>query len=68
MGGPVFQKNIMAERNVQIRDEFLKSRDGAILRCASIMVDSGRKDLAKQILSTTHIDKNRIIEIKNQNI
>jgi hypothetical protein len=57
----------MTEHNVQIRDEFLKSRNGAIVRCASIMVDSGRKDLAKQILSTTHIDKNRIMEIKNQN-
>ena len=51
----------------QIKDIFLKSRDGAIVRCAGIMVDSGRKDLAKQILTTTKIDKNRFEEIKNQN-
>ena len=51
----------------QIRDEFLKSRDGAIVRCASIMVDSGRKDLAKQILDTTKIDRTRFEEIKRQN-
>jgi hypothetical protein len=57
----------MTEHNEQIRDEFLKSRNGAIVRCASIMVDSGRKDLAKQILSTTHIDKSRFREIKVQN-
>ena len=46
------------------RDSFLKSRNGAILRCAEIMVDSGRRDLAKQILSVTHIDKKRLAEIK----
>jgi hypothetical protein len=57
----------MTEHDKQIRDEFLKSRNGAIVRCVSIMVNSGRKDLAKQILSTTHIDKNRFSEIKNQN-
>jgi hypothetical protein len=57
----------MTEHNQQIRDEFLKSRNGAIVRCASIMVNSGRKDLAKQILSTTHIDRTRFREIKIQN-
>ena len=50
----------------QIRDAFLKSRAGAILRCAEIMVDSGRKDLAKQILSATHIDRQRLMELKLQ--
>jgi len=57
----------MSEENNQIKDEFLKSRNGAIVRCASIMIDSGRKDLAKQILSTTKIDKNRFKEIQMQN-
>jgi hypothetical protein len=57
----------MDEHDTQIRDEFLKSRNGAIVRCASIMVDSGRKDLAKQILSTTHIDRKQFEEIKMQN-
>jgi hypothetical protein len=57
----------MTEHDKQIRDEFLKSRNGAIVRCVSIMVDSGRKDLAKQILTTTHIDKNKFSEIKIQN-
>jgi hypothetical protein len=57
----------MTEHDKQIRDEFLKSRNGAIVRCASIMVDSGRKDIAKQILSTTQIDRNRFNEIKLQN-
>jgi len=28
------------------------------------MVDSGRKDLAKQILTTTHIDRQRLTELK----
>jgi hypothetical protein len=50
----------------QVRDTFLKSRAGAILRCAEIMVDSGRKDLAKQILSATHIDRRRLMELKRQ--
>jgi hypothetical protein len=50
-----------------IQDTFLKSRTGAIVRCASIMVDSGRKDIAKQILDTTKIDRNKFEEIKAQN-
>jgi hypothetical protein len=52
----------------QVRDAFLKSRAGAILRCAEIMADSGRKDLAKQILSATHIDRQRLMELKSQSI
>ena len=54
------------EETEQIRDTFLKSRNDAILRCAEIMVDSGRKDLAKQILLVTHIDRNRLKELKAQ--
>jgi ABC-type uncharacterized transport system ATPase subunit len=54
------------ENKEQIKDVFIKSRNGAILRCAGIMVDSGRKDLAKQILDTTKIDRNRFKEIKSQ--
>jgi hypothetical protein len=54
------------EGSKQARDAFLKSRAGAILRCAEIMADSGRKDLAKQILSATHIDRQRLIELKRQ--
>jgi len=54
----------VTEEKQQIRDEFLKSRNGAIVRCASIMVDSGRKDLAKKILSTTKIDRNQLEIIK----
>ena len=52
----------------QISDAFLKSRNGAILRCAGIMVDSGRKDIARQILSTTKIDRARLAEIMRQNL
>ena len=55
------------ENTEQVKDAFLKSRDGAIVRCTAIMIESGRKDLAKQILSTTKIDKNRFEEIKAQN-
>jgi hypothetical protein len=55
-----------AEDIKQIRDTFLKSRNGAVLRCAEIMVDSGRKDLAKQILSAMKIDRSRLLEIKTQ--
>jgi hypothetical protein len=55
------------EHTKQIQDAFLRSRNGAIVRCASIMVDSGRKDLAKQILLTTKIDKRKFEEIKYQN-
>jgi hypothetical protein len=50
--------------NKLTRDVFLKSRTGAILRCAEIMIDSGRKDLAKQILTATHIDRQRLTELK----
>jgi len=55
------------ENTEQIKDAFLKSRDGAIVRCTAIMIDSGRKDLAKQILLTTKIDRSRFEEIKAQN-
>jgi len=50
------------------KKNFLNSRNGAILRCAEIMVDSGRKDLAKQILSTTKIDRKRLEEIMAKNL
>jgi hypothetical protein len=53
------------EDTKQIRDAFLKSRTGAILRCAEIMIDLNRKDLAKQILSTTNIDRQRLVELKS---
>jgi len=59
---------VQQEDNKQIRDTFLKSRAGAILRCAEIMVDSGRSDLAKQILNTTHIDRRRLEELKAQSV
>ena len=52
----------------QIHETFLKSRDGAIMRCVGIMIDLKRKDLAKQILETTHIDRKRFEEIKAQNL
>jgi len=55
------------QENTQVKDAFLKSRDGAIVRCTAIMIDSGRKDLAKQILATTKIDRSRFEEIKAQN-
>ena len=51
----------------QIQDAFLKSRDGAIVHCASIMINTGRKDLAKQILEAMRIDLNRFKELKAQN-
>jgi len=57
----------MNEHDKQIKDEFLKSRNGAIVRCASIMVESNRKDLAKQILSTTKIDRKQFEKIRMQN-
>jgi len=49
-----------------LKDAFLLSRNGAILRCAEIMVDSGRKDLAKQILVTTRIDQKKLKELRTQ--
>jgi len=55
------------KEKIQVKETFLKSRNGAIVRCASIMINSGRKDLAKQILSTTQIDRDRFEEIKAQN-
>jgi hypothetical protein len=57
----------MTEEKQLIKDEFLKSRNGAIVRCASIMIASGRKDLAKQILAITKIDRNQFEAIKRQN-
>ena len=55
------------ENKEQIQKTFLISRNGAIIRCASIMVTSGRKDLAKQILNTTHIDHKKFEELKAEN-
>jgi hypothetical protein len=55
------------ENKKQIQDAFLKSRNGAIVRCAAIMVNLKRKDLAKQILATTKIDKNKFEELKAKN-
>jgi hypothetical protein len=54
------------EQAKQVREEFQKSRVGAVLRCTEIMIDSGRKDLAKQILSTTKIGRDQIAELKSQ--
>ena len=55
------------ERVRQIREAFLLSRDGAIVRCASIMVNSGRKDLAKKILETARIDRDKFEALKVRN-
>jgi len=55
------------ERIKQIQETFLLSRDGAIVRCASIMVNSGRKDLAKKILETARIDRDRLEALKERN-
>ncbi|MCL2382425.1 MAG: hypothetical protein FWC64_12710 [Treponema sp.] len=55
------------ERKKRLQETFLKSRNGAIVRCASIMVDMKRKDLAKQILDTTRIDRSKFDELKAKN-
>jgi len=61
-----FKKNKMndSEFKSQIINEFQKSRTGAIMRCAEIVFDLGRKDLAKQIFDVTHIDRKKFEEIK----
>ena len=51
----------------QLQDTFLKSRNGAIVRCASIMMNLKRKDLAMQILQATNIDRQRFEELKAEN-
>jgi len=55
------------EEKSLLKDEFYKSRDGAIIRCTSIVAKAGRNDLAKQILLTTKVDRRRFEEIKAQN-
>jgi len=50
----------------KIREIYHKSRNWAILRCSEIMMDCGRKDLARQILFTTRIDLQRLKELKSQ--
>jgi len=50
--------------NKQIRDTFLKSRTGAVLRCAEFLIGLGRKDLAKQILAATRTVRQRLRELK----
>ena len=55
------------EHTRHTREAFLQSRDGAIVRCAAIMVKLKRKDLAKQILETTRIDRKRFEELKTLN-
>ena len=52
------------EQPNDIKDIFQNSRDMAILRCTEIMIDSGRADLARQILMATKIDRNRLAELK----
>jgi hypothetical protein len=57
------------QESIQLtKDVFLKSRNKAVLRCAEIMVDSGRKDLAKNILASAHIDRNRLMELKSESM
>ena len=56
-----------SEQVNEIQEAFIKSREGAILRCAAIMVNLKRKDLAKQILETTRIDRKRFEELKTLN-
>ena len=51
----------------QIHTVYQNSRDKAILRCAEVMVDEGRKDLAKQIFITAHIDRNRLRDLLLKN-
>ena len=48
----------------ELRSAFLMSRTAAILRCAEIMVDENRKDLARQILKTTNIDRDKLDRLK----
>ena len=55
------------EHAKQIQKAFFLSRDGAIVRCVSIIVDKGRKDLAKKVLETTNITKERFDELKAKN-
>jgi hypothetical protein len=57
----------MTTEQQQIQDTFLRSRDGAIVRCASIMKRLNRKDLAKQILKTAHINREKFEVLKTQN-
>ncbi len=50
----------------EIRDAFLKSRNEAITRCITVMYKSGRKDLAKQIIKSTKIDREQFEKRKTQ--
>ena len=59
MGGP--QEDVK-----QVKTAFLKSRAAAILRCAEIIIGSGRKDMGKHVLAAAHIDRQRLEELKAQ--
>ena len=56
------------EDATQLKAAFLKSRAAAILRCAEVIAGSGRKDVAKNVLVATHIDRQRLEDLKTQSI
>jgi hypothetical protein len=55
----------MGKNESALRSAFEHSRTGAILKCAGILVDSGRKDLAREVLKTTSIDRAQLARLKN---
>jgi len=54
----------MSGQNGQVYYVFQNSMDAAILRSAVIMINSGRQDLARNILSDARIDAARLAEMK----
>jgi len=50
--------------NVSVSYVFQNERDASILKCAVYMIDQGRPDLARNVLSSSKIDASRLQEMK----
>ena len=54
----------MTDQNISIKYVFQNEKDAAILKCASLMIDMKRPDLAKNILEVSKIDASRIRQMQ----
>ena len=56
----------MNEQNLTVSYVFQNERDASILKCAVIMINQGRSDLAKNVLETSRIDASRLLEMQRR--
>ena len=54
----------MSDQNISIQYVFQNEKDASILKCASILLDMKRPDLARNVLEFAKIDASRIREMQ----